>query len=181
MRSLQRIATGDSISLPASQALPISASQSFRFRIPITPVLLLFLCGLVAARVFPDNSVISCEGGLGPGFVLPQIQQPQLAFPKASSEEANLTGLQLRCQSFCLTRDTYVTRDEVDHCQSQCLAHPEVMDWMGALEASAAVPTGVNSDRQLIFAAWYAEGERGSEVRSAFAICVSLLLQQQAM
>ena len=181
VRSLRRGATGDAISLPAAEALPISASQSFRLRVPITPVVLLFLCGLVAARVFPDTSLISSEAGLGPGFVLPQIQQPQLAFPEASPGGTNLTGLQLRCQSFCLTRDAYVTRDEVSHCQSQCLAHPEVMDWMRALEASAAAPACVNPDRQLIFAAWYAEGDRGSEVRSASAMHVSSLLQPQAL
>ena len=178
VRSLKRVTTGDPISLPAAEALPISASQSFRLRVPITPVVLLFLCGLVAARVFPDSSLISSEPGLGPGFVLPKIQQPQLAFPEASFVGANLTGLQLRCQSFCLTRDTYVTRDEVSHCQSQCLAHPEVMGWMRALEASAAAPVGVNPDRQLIFAAWYAEGERGSEVRSESAMHMCSLLQQ---
>lgn len=181
VRSLKRVATGDAISLPAAEALPISASQSLRLRIPVTPVVLLFLCGLVAARVFPDSSPISSEAGLGPRLVLPQIQRPQLAFPKASPGGTNLTGLQLRCQSFCLTRDAYVTRDEVSHCQSQCLAHPEVMDWMRALEASAAAPAGVSPDRQLIFAAWYAEGDRGSEVRSASAMHVSSLLQPQAL
>ena len=181
VRSLKRVSVGDSISLPAAEALPISASQPFRLRIPVTPVVLLFLCGLVAARVFPDNSLISSKAGTGPGFVLPQIQQPQLAFPEASFEGADLTGLQLRCQSYCLTRDTYVTRDEVSHCQSQCLAHPEVMEWMRALKASAAAPTGVNPDRQLIFAAWYAEGERGSEVRCTFAAHVSSVLLQQAL
>ena len=181
VRSLESVVTGDVISLPAAEALPISASQSFRLRIPMTPVVLLFLCGLVAARVFPDASLISKEAGLGPGFVLPQIQQPQLAFPEARPGGTNLTGLQLRCQSFCLTRDAYVTRDEVSHCQSQCFAHPELMDWMRALEASAAAPAGVSPDRQLIFAAWYAEGDRGSEVRSASAKHVYSLLQPQAL
>ena len=165
VRSLRRLATGDSGILPAVDSLPIAQSQSSKPRIPLVPVALFFLCGLVAARVFPESSIISGEAGSGPGIILPQLQQPEVSLPGSivSPSPANLTGLGLRCQTWCLTRDIYVTRSEVAHCQRQCIAHPEVMDWIPALEASAAAPTGI-SDRQLIFAAWYAEGERGSEV-----------------
>lgn len=175
VRSLRRVATGESNSLPAVESLPIAQSQSPKPRIPVAPIVLFFLCGLVAARVFPDSSLISGEAGRGPGLVLPQLQQPEVSLPGAteSPSAANLTGLGLRCQSWCLTRDIYVTREDMAHCQQQCTAHPEVMDWIPALEASAAAPAGVN-DRQLIFAAWYAEGERGSEVgRSATALVLS--------
>lgn len=47
-------------------------------------------------------------------------------------------------------------------CYAQCLAHPEVTGFFPALEASAALP--VPTGRTLLFAAWYAEGERGAEV-----------------
>ena len=165
VRSLRRLATRESGTLPAVEGLSIAQSQSSKPRTPLVPVALLFLCGLVAARVFPESSVISGEARLGPGIILPQLQQPEVSLPGSivSPSPANLTGVDLRCQTWCLTRDTYVTRSEVAHCQRQCTAHPEVMDWIPALEASAAAPTGI-SDRQLIFAAWYAEGERGSEV-----------------
>lgn len=175
VRSLRRTASGKTKSQPAIDSLPITPSQSSKPRFPIVPLALLFLCGLVAARVFPDSNLISGEGGLGPGIVLPHLQQPKVALPGglASPSAANLTGLGLRCQTWCLTRDTYVTMDEVAHCQGQCLAHPEVMEWIPALEASAAAPAGI-SDRKIIFAAWYAEGERGSEVGHAFAMHVLL-------
>ena len=164
VRSLRRLA-GDSGSLPALESLPIAQAQSSKPRIPIAPLALLFLCGLVAARVFPESSIISGEAGLGPGIVLPQLQQPEVSLPASSvsPSPADLTGVGLRCQSWCLTRDIYVTRTEVAHCQRQCTAHPEIVEWIPALKASAAAPAGIN-DRQLIFAAWYAEGERGSEV-----------------
>ena len=165
VRSLRRVATGESNSLPAVESLPIAQSQSSKPRYPFASIVLFFLCGLVAARVFPDSNLISGEVGRGPGLVLPQLQQPEVSLPGAieSPKAVNLTGLGLRCQSWCLTRDTYVTREDMAHCQQQCTVHPEVMDWIPALEASAATPAGVN-DRQLIFAAWYAEGERGAEV-----------------
>lgn len=164
VRSLRRLA-GDSGTLPALESLPIAQAQSSKPRITIFPLALLFLCGLVAARVFPESSIISGEAGLGPSIVLPQFQQPEVSLPAStvSPSPANLTGVGLRCQSWCLTRDNYVTKIEVAHCQRQCTAHPEVMDWIPALKASAAAPAGIN-DRQLTFAAWYAEGERGSEV-----------------
>ncbi len=165
VRSYRRIANGDSVTLPAVERLPIAQSQSSKPRVPLVPLALLFLCGLVAARVFPESSLISGEAGLGPGIVLPQLQQPEVSLPGSivSPNPANLTGVGLRCQTWCLTRDIYVTKTEVGHCQRQCTAHPEVMDWIPALKASAAAPAGIN-DRQLIFAAWYAEGEKGSEV-----------------
>ena len=165
VRSFRRIATEDSRTLPAVERLPIAQSQTSKPRIPLVPLALVFLCGLVAARVFPESSLISGEAGLGPGIVLPQLQQPKVSLPGsiASPSPSNLTGLGLRCQTWCLTRDTYVTKTEVAHCQQQCTAHPEVMEWIPALKATAAAPAGIN-DRQLIFAAWYAEGERGSEV-----------------
>ena len=176
VRSLRRIAAGDSGTLPAVGGLPIAQSQSSKPRIPFVPLALFFLCGLVAARVFPESSLISTEARLGPGIVLPLLQQPELSLPGSivSPSPANLTGVELRCRSWCLTRDIYITTNEVKHCQQQCTAHPEVMAWIPALEASAAAPAGVN-DRQLIFAAWYAEGERGSEVSLAIisACCLS--------
>jgi len=181
VRSLRRIATGYSGPLPAVESLPIAQSQSSKPRIPLLPFALLFLCGLVAARVFPDSNLISGEAGLGPGIVLPQLQQPEMSLPGSvvSPSSANWTGLGLRCQTWCLTRDIYVTRDEVAHCQRQCTAHPEVMDWIPALKASAAAPAGING-RKLIFAAWYAEGERGSEVCLS-SFCLALPCRRQTL
>ena len=51
------------------------------YQIPLVPIALFFLCGLVAARVFPESSIISGEAGSGPGIILPQLQQPEVSLP----------------------------------------------------------------------------------------------------
>ena len=136
-----------------------AAGKSTPSPLSLLPVAILFLSGLVASRLLPDAAPPSSPTGLtSPGHLPLVVRQQQ-----ATGLDLKQPGLQ--CHGWCLSRGTFITAEQLQHCYQQCLAHPEVQQFYPALEASAGAAAGTN--RTLLFAAWYAEGERGSEVRLA--------------
>jgi hypothetical protein len=134
------------------------ASKGHHQRLSVLPLAILLLSGLVASRLLPDApSSASSPFSLD---VQPVRRQQQAA------AGLNVTAPELQCHSWCLSRGTFSTPGQLQHCYAQCLAHPEVQAFIPALEASAGAALGTN--RTLMFVAWYAEGERGSEVRYFF-------------
>ncbi|BDA41026.1 hypothetical protein COCOBI_01-6810 [Coccomyxa sp. Obi] len=68
-----------------------------------------------------------------------------------------------RCQQWCADRDEPSSHAAtLDHCISQCVSHPEVMGFLPDLRTTAAVPHPVQN-RTILFGAFYAEGDGGSE------------------
>ena len=134
-----------------------------RSRLPVLSLTIVLLSGLVASRPWIGVAPDSSSSGLSPSGAGSLGRSPG----SLQGLAYNLTepAVQL-CRSYCLSRDA-----PVEHCYKQCLAHPEVLRFIPALEASAAAAPG--PQRTLLFAAWYAEGERGSEVCSSS--CCSLL------
>ncbi|CAL8466513.1 g6049 [Coccomyxa elongata] len=145
--------------------------------VPLLPVVLLICCGLAASRLLPTSSYGPL---LGPSSIaediLPRPSPVELSLAEQTSGLSFDASLQpdvqvllpaeVQCQSWCVTRAgataSLLNRPpKMDTCLSQCLAHPEVMTFLPALEASGALPSPTG--RSLIFAAWYAEGERGAE------------------
>lgn len=146
--------------------------------VPLLPVVLLICCGLAASRLLPTSS----SGPLlGPSWIaediLPRPSPVELSLAEQTSGLSLGASLQsdvqvllpaeVQCQSWCVSRAgataSLLNRPpKMDTCLSQCLAHPEVMTFLPVLEASGALPSPTG--RSLIFAAWYAEGERGAEV-----------------
>jgi hypothetical protein len=166
-RALKHSLAPKSSKLPAVECLtpPEIDAPHKRFSVPLLPLLLLFFSGFVASRLLPEPSPgISIAPSLTTDvFLRPSSAQLGVS-PQQSSYPTNLTEPGVRCQSWCLSRGAPINHvSTLEHCYAQCLAHPEVMGFIPALEASAATPSGV-SERSLLFAAWYAEGERGSEV-----------------
>ncbi len=123
----------------------------------LVPVFFLVCSGLVACRLVPDASVghllISYLAGDGPSDHLRFFLHP-LLFPSHIAP----------CQHWCADREERSSHAAtLDHCISQCIAHPEVMDFLPKLRTTAAVPPPVQN-RTLLFGAFYAEGDGGSEV-----------------
>lgn len=147
-----------------------------RAPVPLLPVVLLICCGVAASRLLPGTA----PGGLltsTPADILPRPSPVELSLAEQSSSLAAGGTLQpelqsllqgdLRCRSWCLdgadpSASPRSRPPQIDTCFARCLAHPEVMGFLPALEASGALPEP--SGRELLFAAWYAEGERGAEV-----------------
>ena len=166
-KALQRsLAAGDpsrlaTVSLTSSvQEAPQKGRRWGASFSPLIPVTILLLSGLVASRpwigVAPDPSGFGSPAPASVGHSPGPLQG--LAY--------NLTEPAGQCRGWCLSRDAYTTAEGIEHCYQQCLAHPEVLHFIPALEASAAAAPG--PQRTLLFAAWYAEGERGSEVCASY-------------
>ena len=167
--AMQRsLAATGSNRLAAVTTITITSEKEAPHRRPVLPVLtftMLLLSGLVASRPWigvDPSSGLSASDASSLGRSSGSLQG--LAYNL--TEPAGQPAGQL-CRSWCLSRDVYT----LEHCYQQCLAHPEVLRFIPALEASAAAAPG--AQRKLLFAAWYAEGEKGSEVCSS---CCLLLL-----
>jgi hypothetical protein len=148
-----------------------------RAPVPLLPVILLICCGVAASRLLPGVAPRGLVAPSTPADILPRPSPVELSLAEQSSGLAAGGSLQpdvqallqtdLRCQNWCLERAeasaSPMSRPPlVATCYAQCLAHPEVTGFFPALEASAALP--IPTGRTLLFAAWYAEGERGAEV-----------------
>lgn len=170
-RALKRSLAPKALTLQAVECLTPAENGAphKKFSVPLLPLLFLFFSGLVAARLLPE---VSSGVSIAPSLTTDVFPRPPSAVldvsPQPASQRANFSEPAFRCQSWCLSRVAPISHvSSVEHCYAQCLAHPEVMGFIPALEASALAPSGVNT-RNLLFAAWYAEGERGSEVSFCF-------------
>lgn len=175
-----------------TSALETESPLTKRAPLPLLPVILLVCCGLAASRLLPVASpgTSLASSVAGPGDVLLRPSPTELSLTEQTNgiasdgllQSAASTSLriELQCQSWCLGRASTATSllsrpPAMDTCISQCLEHPEVMSFLSSLESSAT-PAASNS-RTLLFAAWYAEGERGAEVGTRSYSCISAILK----
>ena len=134
----------------------------------LVPVLFLVCSGLVASRLVPDASVghlliYSLAGDEASGHLRSFLQT--LRMPPHGE----------RCQQWCADRDEPSSHAAtLDHCISQCVSHPEVMGFLPNLRTTATVPPPMQN-RTLLFGAFYAEGDGGSEVRTSPMVLVEEL------
>lgn len=130
----------------------------YQSRSLLGPVLFLVCSGLVACRLVPDASV---------GHLLSNSLAGYGASDRLRSffYTRRMPAHGERCQQWCADRDEPSSHTAtLDHCILQCISHPEVMDFLPDLRATAAVPPPVQNCT-LLFGAFYAEGDGGSEVR----------------
>jgi hypothetical protein len=132
------------------------------FRAFLVPVVFLVCCGLVASRLISDatNGII-----FGPHWAKDEV-------PHSLAQDTPLlhSNMTIQCHDWCADRNDFSSHvATIDSCVTRCLSHPEVMGYLPGMRASAAVPHS-GQGRTIVFAAWYAEGEQGSEVRSCPAL-----------
>ena len=151
--SLALALSKSSASVPADVQ---NTKKHIPFRAFLVPVLFLVCSGLVASRLSPDGKVGLVFNPTQPEDAPPGRLAESFIFPQ--------TTLSAQCHDWCISRNESSSHAPAfDNCFAQCRQHPEVMSFLSAMRASAAVPPS-GEDHNIIFAAWYAEGEGGAEV-----------------